>query len=84
MDKEKIVENLNALFKQRAEFYAFFDKNIKKLKDTDIFDFKDTQNLNAQEVYKCFYHFDYAMRKLFPAIFKAYEINPSKDLSKDF
>ncbi|MEE6547426.1 hypothetical protein VWM74_02665, partial [Campylobacter jejuni] len=24
MDKAKIVQNLNALFKQRAEFYSYF------------------------------------------------------------
>lgn len=80
MDKDKIVENLNAFFKQRAEFYAFFDQNIKKLENTDIFDFKEAKDLKAEEVYKQFYHFDYAMRKLLPPIFKAYEIDPSKDL----
>ncbi|EOJ1248131.1 hypothetical protein ACM1YP_000884, partial [Campylobacter jejuni] len=26
MDKAKIVQNLNALFKQRAEFYSYFDE----------------------------------------------------------
>ncbi|EOH2115760.1 hypothetical protein ACLWR2_001464, partial [Campylobacter jejuni] len=26
MDKAKIVQNLNTLFKQRAEFYSYFDE----------------------------------------------------------
>ncbi len=30
MDKAKIVQNLNALFKQRAEFYSYFDENMPK------------------------------------------------------
>ena len=29
MDKTKIIQNLNELFKQRAKFYEFFDENIQ-------------------------------------------------------
>ncbi|EAI1457547.1 CmeU family protein [Campylobacter jejuni] len=83
MDKAKIVQNLNALFKQRAEFYSYFDKNIAKINNTEVFDFKNAKNLNPEEVYKQFYHFDYAIRKLLPAIYKAYEITDA-DLDKDF
>ncbi|MFK0468191.1 CmeU family protein [Campylobacter jejuni] len=83
MDKAKIVQNLNALFKQRAEFYSYFDENIAKINNTEVFDFKNTKNLNSEEVYKQFYHFDYAIRKLLPAIYKAYEITDA-DLDKDF
>ncbi|EAH8595143.1 CmeU family protein [Campylobacter jejuni] len=83
MDKAKIVQNLNALFKQRAEFYSYFDENIAKINDTEVFDFKNAKNLNPEEVYKQFYHFDYAIRKLLPAIYKAYEITDT-DLDKDF
>ncbi|EHV5187918.1 hypothetical protein K0T41_001355 [Campylobacter jejuni] len=83
MDKAKIVQNLNALFKQRAEFYSYFDENIAKINNTEEFDFKNAKNLNPEEVYKQFYHFDYAIRKLLPAIYKAYEITDA-DLDKDF
>ncbi|ENQ4989493.1 CmeU family protein [Campylobacter jejuni] len=83
MDKVKIVQNLNALFKQRAEFYSYFDENIAKINDTEVFDFKNAKNLNPEEVYKQFYHFDYAIRKLLPAIYKVYEITDT-DLDKDF
>ncbi|EIY3560067.1 hypothetical protein MMU62_000816 [Campylobacter jejuni] len=83
MDKAKIVQNLNALFKQRAEFYSYFDENISKINNTEVFDFKNAKNLNPEEVYKQFYHFDYAIRKLLPAIYKAYEITDA-DLDKDF
>lgn len=83
MDKAKIVQNLNTLFKQRAEFYSYFDKNIAKINNTEVFDFKSVKNLNPEEVYKQFYHFDYAIRKLLPAIYKAYEITDA-DLDKDF
>ncbi|EFP5382855.1 hypothetical protein IG787_000911 [Campylobacter jejuni] len=83
MDKAKIVQNLNALFKQRAEFYSYFDENIAKINDTEVFDFKNAKNLNPEEVYKQFYHFDYAIRKLLPAIYKVYEITDT-DLDKDF
>ncbi|EFU2388363.1 hypothetical protein KY568_001134 [Campylobacter jejuni] len=83
MDKAKIVQNLNALFKQRAEFYSYFDENIAKINNTEVFDFKNAKNLNPEEVYKQFYHFDYAIRKLLPAIYKAYEIADA-DLDKDF
>lgn len=83
MDKAKIVQNLNTLFKQRAEFYSYFDKNIAKINNTEVFDFKSAKNLNPEEVYKQFYHFDYAIRKLLPAIYKAYEIT-DVDLDKDF
>ncbi|EAH5482582.1 hypothetical protein D9Y34_03770 [Campylobacter jejuni] len=83
MDKAKIVQNLNALFKQRTEFYSYFDENIAKINNTEVFDFKNAKNLNPEEVYKQFYHFDYAIRKLLPAIYKAYEITDA-DLDKDF
>ncbi|EKC9552499.1 hypothetical protein OQK15_000990 [Campylobacter jejuni] len=83
MDKAKIVQNLNALFKQRAEFYSYFDENIAKINNTEVFDFKNAKNLNPEEVYKQFYHFDYAIRKLLPAIYKDYEITDA-DLDKDF
>lgn len=83
MDKAKIVQNLNTLFKQRAEFYSYFDKNIAKINNTEVFDFKNAKNLNPEEVYKQFYHFDYAIRKLLPTIYKAYEITDA-DLDKDF
>ncbi|EGP2091080.1 hypothetical protein IYO37_000982 [Campylobacter jejuni] len=83
MDKAKIVQNLNALFKQRAEFYSYFDENIAKINDTEVFDFKNAKNLSPEEVYKQFYHFDYAIRKLLPAIYKVYEITDT-DLDKDF
>lgn len=83
MDKAKIVQNLNVLFKQRAKFYSYFDENIAKINNTEVFDFKNAKNLNPEEVYRQFYHFDYAIRKLFPAIYKAYEITDA-DLDKDF
>ncbi|MFK0404455.1 CmeU family protein [Campylobacter jejuni] len=83
MDKNQIVQNLNDLFKQRAEFYSYFDENVAKINNTEVFDFKNAKNLNPEEVYKQFYHFDYAIRKLLPAIYKAYEITDA-DLDKDF
>ncbi len=83
MEKAKVIENLNALFKQRAEFYEFFDANIKKLPNSDVFDFKESKFLSAQEVYTHFYHYDYAIRKLLPKLYKAYEIK-DEDLNRDF
>ncbi|TKX31298.1 CmeU family protein [Campylobacter estrildidarum] len=83
MEKSEIVGNLNALFQKRSEFYSFFDKNIKKIHNTEVFDFKNAKDLNAEEVYKLFYHYDYAIRKILPAVYKAYEITNS-DLEKDF
>lgn len=74
---------MNALFKQRTMFYAFFDEHIAKIPNSDVFDFDKAPNLQAKEVYKQFYHFDYAIRKLLPAIYKAYEIT-DEDLKKDF
>lgn len=83
MDKTKITQNLNELFRQRAKFYEFFDANIEKMANSDVFNFQKAKDLNAKEVYEHFYHLDYAMRKLLPLIFKAYEID-SNDLDKNF
>ncbi|TKX32611.1 CmeU family protein [Campylobacter aviculae] len=83
MEKSEVVKNLNILFKKRSEFYSFFDKNIEKINNTEVFDFKNSKDLNAEEIYKQFYHYDYAIRKILPAIYKAYEITNS-DLEKDF
>ncbi|EPV6929878.1 CmeU family protein, partial [Campylobacter upsaliensis] len=53
---------------------------LSKKENIDAFDFSKKNELNAEEIYKRFYHFDYAMRKLLPPLFKAYEIHPAKDL----
>lgn len=102
--KDKIVSDLNALFKARAEFYAFFDTHIPKVGQTAVFDFAKMHSANAtnkvaangnlsenlnhkpnlEQIYTLFYHYDYAIRKLLPSLYKAYEIDSEKDLSKDF
>lgn len=87
--KEKIINDLNALFKARAEFYSFFDAHIPKIAHTDVFDFDKLKVLNTdnlahlERIYTLFYHYDYAIRKLLPKLYKAYEID-SEDLAKDF
>ena len=127
--KDKIISDLNALFKARAEFYAFFDTHIPKVGQTAVFDFaklnatncasgadltsansgraqnsanaqssansamgfdlassgaNSAQSVNLEQIYKLFYHYDYAIRKLLPSLYKAYEIDSERDLSKDF
>ena len=57
---------------------------MPKIANTDVFDFKNSKPLNAQEVYTLFNKYDYALRKLLPSVYKAYEIDMEKDLSKDF
>ena len=114
--KDKIINDLNALFKARAEFYAFFDAYIPKVGQTAVFDFaklhsassidgansahkqtdtnsagedlnsntNSNQSPNLEQIYKLFYNYDYGIRKLLPNLYKAYEIDTEKDLSKDF
>ncbi|MCW1360106.1 CmeU family protein [Campylobacter sp. US33a] len=82
-NKSEIIEKLNSLFKSRAEFYKLFDKHIPKINNTEVFDFQKAQNIDAKELYETFYHFDYAMRKLLPSIYQAYEIQ-HEDLDKNF
>lgn len=118
--KDKIISDLNALFKARAEFYGFFDTHIPKVGQTAIFDFAKlrsnannkgcanekvslndenlacnksganfegenlAQGVDLEQIYKLFYHYDYAIRKLLPSVYKAYKIDTEKDLSKDF
>lgn len=81
--KEKVIANLNELFAARAEFYAYFDENVKKIGSTEVFDF-DSADAKFKDFYTHFYKFDYAIRKLLPSLYKAYEIDSEKDLSKDF
>lgn len=131
--KDKIIGDLNALFRARAEFYAFFDAQIPKFAGTQLFDFKalrasgrafetsengenvanstcaaasgekcvenltnsisncgensstnSAQSVDLEQIYRLFHHYDYAIRKLLPSIYKAYEIDSERDLSKDF
>lgn len=114
--KDKIINDLNALFKARAEFYAFFDTHIPKVGQTAVFDFaklrsassingansahkqtdtnlagenlnsntNSNQSPNLEQIYKLFYNYDYGIRKLLPNLYKAYDIDIEKDLSKDF
>lgn len=84
MSKEKIITELNALFKARAEFYAFFDAHIPKIGKSSVFDFAKAKESNLEQVYKHFYMYDYAIRKLLPSVYELYEIDSEKDLSKDF
>lgn len=82
--KEKIVENLNVFFTQRVKIYEFFDINIPKLANTELYDFSKLENKELEAMYKLFHHYDYAVRKLLPSLYGAYEIDVDKDLKKDF
>ena len=128
--KDKVIGDLNALFRARGDFYAFFDAKIPKMGQTAVFDFKalkkskmpcgealkgsensafetlkkgensacgvaetlknstlgtaDDESVDLECIYRLFYHYDYAIRKLLPSIYKAYKIDSEKDLSKDF
>ena len=133
--KDKVIGDLNALFKARGDFYAFFDAKIPKVGQTAVFDFEalkkskmprgealkgsensacntalktplkkgensacgvaetlknstlgtaDDENIDLECIYRLFYHYDYAIRKLLPSIYKAYKIDSERDLSKDF
>ena len=42
------------------------------------------QGVDLEQIYKLFYHYDYAIRKLLPSVYEAYKIDTEKDLSKDF
>lgn len=82
--KDKVVKNLNAFFTQRVKMYEFFDANIPKFANTELYDFSKLQNKELEAVYKLFHHYDYAARKLLPSLYSAYEIDMDKDLNKDF
>ena len=83
MDKQRVIENLNALFEARAKFYEFFDNKIPKISNTDVFDFKKAEKVDLKEVYEHFHLFDYKIRKLLPSLYKAYELK-DEDLKRDF
>ena len=144
--KDKVIGDLNALFRARGDFYAFFDAKIPKMGQTAVFDFEalkkskmpcgealkgsensafetlkndensafgtalkmplkngknsacgvaetlknstlgtaDDESVDLECIYRLFYHYDYAIRKLLPSIYKAYKIDSERDLSKDF
>ena len=117
--KDKVIGDLNALFKARGDFYAFFDAKIPKVGQTAVFDFEalkkskmpcgealkkdensacgvdetlknsahstaNDESVDLECIYRLFYHYDYAIRKLLPSIYKAYKIDSERDLSKDF
>lgn len=84
MSKDEIIADLNKLFAARSKFYAFFDANLPKLKNTDVFDFDSLEDANLKDAYKFFHHYDYAIRKLLPAIYEKFDIDMDKDLKKDF
>lgn len=127
MEKSAIVKDLNALFKERAEFYAFFDGVLPKFERSDVYDFAGFEerikealggafdsgisgagqsenkrdefaarvsgynkdgiaarvSARTKELYAHFYKYDYALRRLLPAIYKAYEIR-DEDLNRGF
>ena len=117
--KDKIIGDLNALFKARGDFYAFFDAKIPKVGQTAVFDFEalkkskmpcgealkegensacgvaetlknstlgtaNDESIDLECIYRLFYHYDYAIRKLLPSLYEAYKIDSERDLSKDF
>ena len=82
MKKDEIIADLNKLFSARSKFYAFFDANLPKVKNTDVFDYSSDENL--KDAYKLFHHYDYAIRKLLPSLYEKFDIDMDKDLKKDF
>ena len=71
-DKEKVEQNIKELLEARAKFFEFLDERVPKVEGTDVFDFAAHPEL--KEAYAKFYGYDYAIRKLLPYLYKAYEV----------
>lgn len=71
-DKKEVIKKIKELFHSRDEFFAHLDSKVSNIPNTDILDFKDNDEL--KEIYAKFYSYDYAIRKLLPYVYKAYDI----------
>lgn len=76
ISKENLQKQTDKYLEIREEFFTFLDSQIPKLKNTDIFDFKDLPKLDAKEIYELFYKLDYQARKLRGFIVKTNDLNP--------
>lgn len=57
----------------RNAFYDYFDAHIKKLENGQ-FDFSQTQDLDAQDIYELFFKLDYQARKVRGLLIEARDI----------
>ncbi|NLK66038.1 MAG: hypothetical protein GX282_00960 [Campylobacteraceae bacterium] len=73
-DKEIIEEQLKKFGESREEFFKLLDSLVPRLTNTDVFDFENCEDKNLKEIYAKFYSYDYAIRRILPFVYKAYDI----------
>lgn len=72
MQKDEFKSLIDDIFANRDELYASFDKFIK----TDgKFDLNLCEDEKIKEIYKKFYKYDYAVRKILPSVYKKFDID---------
>lgn len=75
MDKKEILEKHIAEFgSSRDDFFELLDELIPKIGNTNVFDFESCEDKNLKEIYNKFYHYDYAIRRILPFVYDAYDI----------
>ncbi|MBE2984921.1 hypothetical protein CCAL9344_04050 [Campylobacter sp. RM9344] len=70
----QVKEKIEKIFAARAQFFELLDANVPKKGDTDVFDFDKAKDVNLKEIYAKFYAYDYAVRKLLPDVYSAYDV----------
>lgn len=76
ISKQNLQEQIDKYLQIREDFFTYLDSQIPKLKNTDIFDFKNAPKLDAKDVYEHFYKIDYQARKLRGLLVKTNDLNP--------
>lgn len=73
-DKENVTNGIKTLLDARGEIFKFLDENSVKIGNTDTFDFEKSKDLDFKDMYSKIYAYDYAIRRLLPYLYKAYEV----------
>lgn len=74
-EKEFMKTQIESLLKARDGFFEVLDKNVPKQGNSSVFDFDACTDKSLKDLYREFYSYDYAIRKILPLIYKKFDLN---------
>lgn len=72
---EFIKTQIQSMLKAREEFFKVLDENVPKKGNTDVFDFDGAKDKSLKDLYRKFYDYDYAIRKLLPKVYEKFGVS---------
>lgn len=74
-DKELVKKQIEEFLAARGRFFEVLDASVPKKGNSTAFDFDACNEPSLKALYKEFYAYDYAVRKMLPHIYKKFDLS---------